>query len=156
MLLLSFHLHFKLWNYNFTFPGSLLGSGGKCLPGRHFKIIAYKIRISCTFLRKISSISFFPSVLLRVSWVWRSAFTWKMAQSFLLQIRISRTFLKIHLISFFFFLPFFSFLSVYFYFVLFFSSTTMPIINGGDNPPTIDVAVGRPFALMNWMNSSAP
>ena len=50
---------------------------------------------------------------------------------------------------FLFFLPFFSFLSVYFYFVLFFSSTTMPIINGGDNPPTIDVAVGRPFALMN-------
>lgn len=50
---------------------------------------------------------------------------------------------------FLFFLPFFSFLSVYFYFVLFFSSTTMPIINGGDNPPTIDVAVGRPFVLMN-------
>lgn len=156
MLLLSFHLHFKLWNYNFTFPGTLLGSGGKCLPGKHFKIIAYKIRISCTFLRKISSISFFPSVLLRVSWVWRSAFTWKMAQSFLLQIRISRTFLEIHLISFFFSslsFPFFLFIFILF---LFFSSTTMPIINGGDNPPTIDVAVGRPFALMNWMNSSAP
>lgn len=120
MLLLSFHLHFKLWNYNFTFPGTLLGSGGKCLPGKHFKIIAYKIRISCTFLRKISSISFFPSVLLRVSWVWRSAFTWKMAQSFLLQIRISRTFLKIHLISFFF--SSLSFPSFLFIFILFYFS----------------------------------
>lgn len=120
MLLLSFHLHFKLRNYNFTFPGTLLGSGGKCLPGKHFKIIAYKIRISCTFLRKISSISFFPSVLLRVSWVWRSAFTWKMAQSFLLQIRISRTFLKIHLISFFF--SSLSFPSFLFIFILFYFS----------------------------------
>lgn len=120
MLLLSFHLHFKLRNYNFTFPGTLLGSGGKCLPGKHFKIIAYKIRISCTFLRKISSISFFPSVLLRVSWVWRSASTWKMAQSFLLQIRISRTFLKIHLISFFF--SSLSFPSFLFIFILFYFS----------------------------------